>query len=319
MFNKMKKLLSVGAVVASAAVLLMGCGGGSQQAASSSGSAAQEISGKISASGSTALLPLLKPAQEAFQDKYEKVTVNVAGGGSFTGMNQVAEGSVQIGNSDVNLPDEYKDKGLVDHKVVVEPFVFIVDKANKVDNLTKDQVIGILTGKITNWKEVGGDDQKITLIHRAKSSGSRATISDVVLKGENFTDDAVIQDSNGAVRAAIASTPGAIGYVDAPYADDSVKVLKFDGVEYSAQNIIDGKYPIYAVQGWSGHGVAQTVRIGKAIADDFCGKADDFKMLSSIQHQDIPFGRTLAPVVVPLAKSAYSLGAMVNPGKMVSF
>ncbi len=243
MFNKKKIILSMGTLLVSASMLLAGCGGGgSQQAASSGG---EKISGKISASGSTALLPLLKPAQEAFQDKYKDVTVNVAGGGSFTGMNQVAEGSVDIGDSDVNLPDEYKDKGLVDHKVVVEPFVFIVDKANKVDNLTKDQVIGILTGKITNWKEVGGDDQKITLIHRAKSSGSRATISDVVLKGANFTDDAVIQDSNGAVRAAIASTPGAIGYVDAPYADDSVKVLKFDGVEYSAQNIIDGKYPIY--------------------------------------------------------------------------
>ena len=243
MFNKKKIVLAMGTLLVSASMLLAGCGGGgSQQAASSGG---EKISGKISASGSTALLPLLKPAQEAFQDKYKDVTVNVAGGGSFTGMNQVAEGSVDIGDSDVNLPDEYKDKGLVDHKVVVEPFVFIVDKANKVDNLTKDQVIGILTGKITNWKEVGGDDQKITLIHRAKSSGSRATISDVVLKGANFTDDAVIQDSNGAVRAAIASTPGAIGYVDAPYADDSVKVLKFDGVEYSAQNIIDGKYPIY--------------------------------------------------------------------------
>ena len=243
MFNKKKIVLTMGTLLVSASMLLAGCGGGgSQQAASSGG---EKISGKISASGSTALLPLLKPAQEAFQDKYKDVTVNVAGGGSFTGMNQVAEGSVDIGDSDVNLPDEYKDKGLVDHKVVVEPFVFIVDKANKVDNLTKDQVIGILTGKITNWNEVGGDDQKITLIHRAKSSGSRATISDVVLKGENFTDDAVIQDSNGAVRAAIASTPGAIGYVDAPYADDSVKVLKFDGVEYSAQNIIDGKYPIY--------------------------------------------------------------------------
>ncbi len=243
MFNKKKIVLAMGTLLVSASMLLAGCGGGgSQQAASSGG---EKISGKISASGSTALLPLLKPAQEAFQDKYKDVTVNVAGGGSFTGMNQVAEGSVDIGDSDVNLPDEYKDKGLVDHKVVVEPFVFIVDKANKVDNLTKDQVIGILTGKITNWNEVGGDDQKITLIHRAKSSGSRATISDVVLKGENFTDDAVIQDSNGAVRAAIASTPGAIGYVDAPYADDSVKVLKFDGVEYSAQNIIDGKYPIY--------------------------------------------------------------------------
>ena len=243
MFTKMKKVFAAGALALSAAMLITGCGGG--QSASSGSGAATELSGKVSASGSTALLPLLKPAQEEFQNKNAKVTVNVAGGGSFTGMNQVAEGSVDIGNSDVNLPDEYKDKGLVDHKVVVEPFVFIVDKANKVDNLTKDQVVGILTGKITNWKEVGGDDQKITLIHRAKSSGSRATISDVVLKGANFTDDAVIQDSNGAVRAAIASTPGAIGYVDAPYADGSVKVLKFDGVEYSADNIISGKYPIY--------------------------------------------------------------------------
>lgn len=243
MFTKMKKVFAAGALALSAAMLITGCGGG--QSASSGSGAATELSGKVSASGSTALLPLLKPAQEEFQNKNAKVTVNVAGGGSFTGMNQVAEGSVDIGNSDVNLPDEYKDKGLVDHKVVVEPFVFIVDKANKVDNLTKQQVIDILTGKITNWSQVGGADQKITLIHRAKSSGSRATISDVVLKGAAFTDDAVIQDSNGAVRAAIASTPGAIGYVDAPYADDSVKVLKFDGVEFSAQNIIDGKYPIY--------------------------------------------------------------------------
>lgn len=241
MWNKKKIALAMSALMVSAAMVFTGCGG-SQSASSGSGA---EVSGKISASGSTALLPLLKPAQEEFQNKHSKVTVNVAGGGSFTGMNQVAEGSVDIGNSDVNLPEDYKDKGLVDHKVVVEPFVFIVDKANNIDNLTKQQVIDILTGKITNWKEVGGADQKITLVHRAKSSGSRATISDVVLKGAAFTDDAVIQDSNGAVRAAIASTPGAIGYVDAPYADDSVKVLKFDGVEFSAQNIIDGKYQIY--------------------------------------------------------------------------
>ena len=243
MFKHMKKILTVGTLAVSTAVLLAGCGG-APSAAGGSGAGA-EIAGKISASGSTALLPLLKPAQEEFQNKNAKVTVNVAGGGSFTGMNQVAEGSVDIGDSDVNLPDEYKDKGLVDHKVVVEPFVFIVDKANKVDNLTKQQVIDIMTGKVTNWSQVGGADQKITLIHRAKSSGSRATISEVVLKGAAFTDDAVIQDSNGAVRSAISTTPGAIGYVDAPYADDSVKVLKFDGVEFSAQNIIDGKYPIY--------------------------------------------------------------------------
>lgn len=79
------------------------------------------------------------------------------------------------------------------------------------------------------------------------------------------------------------------------------------------------KFPIYAVQGWSGHGVAQTVRIGKAIADDFCGKADDFNMLTRIHHQEILFGRALAPMVIPVAKSAYGLGALINPGKMVSF
>ncbi len=79
------------------------------------------------------------------------------------------------------------------------------------------------------------------------------------------------------------------------------------------------KYPIYAVQGWSGHGVAQTVRIGKAIAEDLTGKSKDFEILTKIQHHNIPFGRALAPLVIPLAKSAYGVGALVNPGKMVSF
>ena len=169
MFGKMKKLAAVVGALMIGASVFAGCGGGEKPQASSG--ASSELTGKVTASGSTALLPLLKPAQEAFQTQHGKVTVNIAGGGSFTGMNQVAEGSVQIGDSDVNLPAEYKDKGLVDHKVVVEPFVFIVDKANPVDNLTKQQVIDILTGKITNWKEVGGADQPITLIHRAKSSG----------------------------------------------------------------------------------------------------------------------------------------------------
>ena len=79
------------------------------------------------------------------------------------------------------------------------------------------------------------------------------------------------------------------------------------------------QYPIYAVHGWSGHGVAQTARIGKAIANDFMGLSDDFKMLTKIQHMNIPMGRALAPIVIPIAKSMYGIGAMMNPGKMVSF
>ncbi|MEB3754665.1 FAD-dependent oxidoreductase [Acinetobacter sp. MD2(2019)] len=79
------------------------------------------------------------------------------------------------------------------------------------------------------------------------------------------------------------------------------------------------KYPMYAVHGWSGHGVAQTVRIGKAIAEDFLGSAEDFQMLSQIQHSNIPLGRSLAPIAIPVAKGAFSLGNLINPGKMVSF
>ncbi len=219
--------------------LVAGCGG------SKDTSKATEVQGTVTAAGSTALLPLLKSGQEEFQKKYAKVTVNIAGGGSFTGQNQVASGAVNIGNSDVAIQDSLKDKGLVEHKLVGIPFVFIVNKDVAVDNLTQQQYTDIMTGKITNWKEVGGKDQKITLIHRSKSSGSRATIAEVVLKNAAFTDNAVIQDSNGAVRAAIASTPGAIGYVDAAYVDDSIKALAYNGVKYSIDGVVSGQYPVF--------------------------------------------------------------------------
>jgi phosphate transport system substrate-binding protein len=241
MKNFCKSKMLVAAVTLMLGVsLIAGCGGKKEAAA--------DLQGTVTASGSTALLPLLKPAQEEFQKKNPKVTVNIAGGGSFTGMNQVASGAVNIGNSDVGITDEYKDKGLVDFQVAVAPFVFIVNPDVTVDNLTQQQYVDILTGKITNWKEVGGKDAKITLIHRAKSSGSRATIADVVLKGVAFTDNAVIQDSNGAVRAGVASTPGAIGYVDAAYADNTVKTLAFNGVKYAPDAVTGGKYPVYAYE-----------------------------------------------------------------------
>ncbi|SEO92351.1 phosphate ABC transporter substrate-binding protein [Propionispora vibrioides] len=245
--QKSKALAAVLGLVLGMSVIA-GCGSSGAGTEGKSQPAEAKVEGTVTASGSTALLPLLKPAQEEFQKKHDKVTINIAGGGSFTGMNQVAAGSVNIGNSDVDLPAEYKDKGLIDHQVAVAPFVFIANQDVTLDNLTKQQYVDILTGKVTNWKDVGGKDEKITLIHRAKSSGSRATISDLVLKGAAFTDNAVIQDSNGAVRSAIASTPGAIGYVDAAYADNTVKALAVDGVKYSPDAVIGGQYTIFAYE-----------------------------------------------------------------------
>lgn len=242
----MKNLLKKTSIMALTLVVGMGlfAGCGSDKKADK-GTAAVKVEGKVSASGSTALLPLLKVGQEEFYKKHDKVTINLSGGGSFTGQKQAADGSVDIGNSDVPLAADLKDKGMVETKLVGIPFVFITNKDVTVDNLSAQQYIDIMTGKVKNWKEVGGKDQQITLIHRSKSSGSRATIAQVVLKGANFTDNAVIQDSNGAVRSAIATTPGAIGYVDAAYVDDTVKSLSYDGVKYSIAAVIDGKYPVY--------------------------------------------------------------------------
>jgi len=239
----MKKGFALMVAMVMAMTLLAGCGGSTAKKEEPP-KAAAEITGSVKASGSTALLPFLKAGQEEFQKKNLKVTVNIAGGGSFTGQNQVASGAVDIGNSDVALDTKLNDKGLVEHKLVGIPFVFIVNKDVKVDNLTTQQYVDIMTGKITNWKDVGGQDQKITLIHRSPSSGSRATIQQLVLKDNKFTDNAVIQDSNGAVRAAIGTTSGGFGYVDAAYVDATVSVLAVDGVKYSLADVASGKYKI---------------------------------------------------------------------------
>lgn len=82
---------------------------------------------------------------------------------------------------------------------------------------------------------------------------------------------------------------------------------------------IEGTAPVYMVHGWSGHGVAQTVRIGKAIADDLSGHSEDLEMLLAIQHKPIPLGRQLSPFAIPAAKAAFGVGTAINPGKLVSF
>ena len=243
MFFLKKFKTSLGIASLSLAFLLSGC---SDNSSTTKTPNTAVISGKVTAQGSTALLPLLKIAQEQFESNNPNVTLNITGGGSFTGMNQVANKAVDIGNSDVELPKELADKGLVDHKVTVMPFVFITNPDVKTSNISQQQALDILTGKITNWKDVGGADQKITIIHRAKSSGSRATIAKIVLNNQSFTDNAVILDSNGAVKAAIATTAGAIGYVDVPYVDKTVNMLSYNGVAYSEQAVTSGQYPIYA-------------------------------------------------------------------------
>lgn len=237
--------------------VLTGCGGKDKNEANNKNTNTQTISGTITAVGSTALQPLVQEAAKNFKTKYPDSTINVQGGGSGTGINQVAEGSVEIGNSDVTAESKIKDKEkakeLVDHKVCAIGFAVVVNKDVKVDSLTKEQIQKIFTGEITNWKEVGGQDLAINVVNRPKSSGTRATFADTIMGGKNEKEGlGTIQDSSGSVEKTITSTSGSISYLALSYLTEekraNIKLVKIDGVEASKENIVSKKYPFWSYE-----------------------------------------------------------------------
>ncbi|MGB9839344.1 phosphate ABC transporter substrate-binding protein [Thermovenabulum sp.] len=241
-----KKIATIITLCLVTALILSACSGREKQGEQ------QKVTGTIIAAGSTAMQPLVEEAANQFMEKNPGIQIQVQGGGSGTGLKLVSDGTVQIGNSDVPAEDKLdkeKAKELVPHKVCVVGFAVIVNPAVKVDNLTKDQLIGIFTGKITNWKEVGGDDLKIVVINRPAGSGTRATFTKYALDGREETQGmALTQDSSGTVKKAVADTPGAISYIALSYVDSSVKVVKLNGVEPSKENIVEGKYPVWSYE-----------------------------------------------------------------------
>ncbi|GLC32837.1 phosphate ABC transporter substrate-binding protein [Clostridium omnivorum] len=229
----------------------VGCGNKEEKSANN-----KELSGTITAAGSTALQPLAEQVAKQFNDNNPGVTVNVQGGGSGTGLTQVSQGSIDIGNSDIFAEEKLKAedaKVLVDHKVAVVGFAVVTNSKVKVTNLTKAQLIDIFTGKVTNWKEVGGDDMKIQIINRPKSSGTRATFKKYGLDGKDEVEGVGLQeDSSGLVQKTIQSTDGSIGYLALSYLTTdvrkSINVLKLDGLDANKENITAGKYPIWSYE-----------------------------------------------------------------------
>lgn len=202
-----------------------------------------DLSGSVSMSGSTSMEKLANAVAESFMEKYPNVTVTAEFTGSSAGIESVLAGSVDIGNSSRNLKDDEKSAGAAENIVAIDGIAVVADPANKVEDLTKDQLVSIYTGETKNWSEVGGDDQAIVVVGREAGSGTRGAFEELL----DIADACVYAnelDSTGAVMAKVASTPGAIGYVSLDVVDDSVKALKLDGVDATEENIKAGNYAL---------------------------------------------------------------------------
>lgn len=249
----MEKLASLG-VVAMMSLSILGCG--SDTASNDKAASSSSLSGSITGSGSSALLPLAKDAADKFKELHPEVSITLNGGGSGTGLKQVADGSVDIGNSDV-AADTKLDKavadGLVDHKVCVVTMAPVVNKdiAATVKSLTKQQLTDIFTAKITNWKEVGGPDEEIVLITRPSTSGTRALFKEFALGGaEEASNKSLETDDSGTLLQSIKDNKGAIGYVALSYLvnNQDVATVSVDGVAPTLENTYNGTYPVWGYE-----------------------------------------------------------------------
>lgn len=247
----MKKIISLVLALAMTGALLAGCGETAGNTAAPG--VPSGLKGSITLSGSSALKPLCDAAVDTIKVNNPDLSITVNAGGSGTGLQNVSDKTVDIGNSDVFAEEKLdadKAKALVDHKVCVIGVACVVNPNVKVTSVTKQQLIDIFTGKITNWKDVGGDDMSIVIVNRPASSGTRALFKKYALDGqEEAAGQALQEDNSGVLKTTVEQTPGAIAYLALSYTiSNTVKTLAIDNVDPTYENIYSGKYPVWGYE-----------------------------------------------------------------------
>lgn len=203
------------------------------------------LKGTLDIAGGTAHIPVMKDAAKSIMEVNPDIRITVAGGGSGVGVQKVGEGLVQIGNTGRALKESEIEKyGLVSWPFAIDGVAVVVNPANAVGALSKEQLKKVFAGEIANWKEFGGADAAISLYVREDGSGTRETFEERALdKGEASPKSNVVS-SNGAMKTAVAQDPNAIGYVGIGHLDDSLKGVALDGMTPSQESARNGSYTV---------------------------------------------------------------------------
>ena len=250
-FNRRSFVSLVAGAALVASLGLVGCGSNNNAADSGEGTATEGVSGSITAVGSTALQPLAEAAAEQFMEANPDVQITIQGGGSGTGITQIVQGAVQIGNSDVFAEEKVENASdvekITDNRVCIVGMGPVVNPDVQLDDISLADLARIFKGEVTNWSEVGGNDEAIVVINRQAGSGTRAVFEAAVLGGEESATFQE-QDSSGTVVQMVSQTPGAISYLAFSYFSDSIKALSVDGVAPEAANVEDNSWTIWAYE-----------------------------------------------------------------------
>ncbi len=196
--------------------------------------------GGITIAGSTSVQPFIEKVAEHFMEKYPEIKVDVQGGGSTAGIQATFNKTCDIGTSSRNLKPSEKDLRTI--LIAVDGIAVIVHNNNPVDNLSIEVIRGIFAGQIKNWQELGGYNEEIIPVTREEGSGTRGSFEEMIMAETAISDACLVQDSNGAVREIIATTPQGIGYISVGLVDEREKTLAIDGVKPDLTNLISCKY-----------------------------------------------------------------------------
>ena len=206
--------------------------------------------------GSDTLLPLTQSLAEEYLAEHPGAEIIVTGGGSGVGIAALMENTTDIAMASRSIKFgekmKFAEEGLKATEVIVayDALAVVVHPSNPVSKLTREQLEAIFRGKITNWKEVGGEDRKIVVYSRETSSGTYEFFKESVLENKNYMSSILSMPATGAIIQSVRQTKGAIGYIGLAYLNRYVKALavSYDGgvhyAEPSVENAVNGSYPI---------------------------------------------------------------------------